>query len=92
MVYLEGLGAALGQVPDVVWEAVHLLTAVVGFWFAYRLKDNKALMWAFVLYGLTGLLNTLVHLNQLHSYAVHIIESVFVFVAVLLIGTNAAKK
>lgn len=92
LVYLEGLGTALGQVPGVVWEAVHLLTAIVGFWFAYKLKDNKTLMWAFVLYGLTGILNTLVHLNLLHSYAVHIVESVLVFVAVVLVGTSMTKK
>lgn len=92
MVFLEGLGAAFRLIPDSIWAGVHLLTALVAFWFAYKLKDNKMFMWGFVLYGITGVLYTLVHFGKVDSYATHILESVLVFVAAIFVGTTLMKK
>ncbi len=92
MAFLDGLGQALSAIPSTVWAIVHLVTALVAFWFAYKAKDNKQWMWAFVLYGITGVLYTLVHFGQVNNYATHIIESVLVFVAFVIIGMSAMKK
>ena len=92
MAMLDGLGQALSAVPNPVWTVIHLVTAVVAFWFASKSKGNNNLMWAFVLYGITGLLYTLVHLGQINNYATHIIESVLVFVAFILVGLSASKS
>lgn len=92
MAFLDGLGQVLSAIPNQVWAVVHLVTALVAFWFAYKAKGNAMWMWAFVLYGVTGLLYTLVHFGQVNNYATHIIESVLVFVAFILVGTSAMKK
>ena len=92
MVFLEGLGTALHSIPDMVWAVVHLVTALVAFLFAVKAKDNAQWMWAFVLYGVTGVLYTLVHFGQVDAYATHILESVLVFVAFILVGMSAMKK
>lgn len=92
MVLLEGLGAAFRLIPDPVWAAVHLVTALTGFWFAYKLKDNKMFMLGFTLYGITGVLYTLVHFGQVDSYATHILESVLVFAGAIAVGTTLIKK
>ena len=89
---LEGLGAAFHKIPDQVWAAIHLVTALAAFWFAYKLKDNKNWLWAAVLYGITGVLYTFVHFGQLDAYATHILETVLVFVAFLIFGMGALKK
>ena len=91
MAFLDGLGQALSAIPNPVWAVVHLVTAIVAFWFAYKSK-NKQWMWAFVLYGVTGVLYTLVHYGQVNNYATHIIESVLVFIAFVMIGMSAMKK
>lgn len=92
MVYLDGLGKVFGAVPDPVWTLVHLVTALVAFWFASKAKENKQLMWAFVLYGVTGVLYALVHLGQVNSYTIHILESVLVFIAFIIVGMSVTKK
>ena len=91
MAILDGLGQALALIPNQVWAIVHLVTALVGFWFASKSKGNKNLMWAFVLYGITGVLYTLVHYGQVNNYATHILESVLVFVAFILVGVSTSK-
>jgi len=92
MAFLDGLGQALSAIPNNIWAVVHIVTALVAFWLAYKLKDNAKWMWAFVLYGITGVLYTLVHFGQVNNYATHIIESVLVFIAFILIGLSATKK
>ena len=92
MAFLDGLGQALSAVPNNIWAAVHLVTAVVAFWFAYKAKNNTKWKWAFVLYGITGVLYTSVHFGQVNNYATHIIESVLVFVAFILVGMRVMKK
>lgn len=92
MAFLDGLGQAFSAIPNSVWAVVHLVTALAAFWFAYKSKDNAKWMWAFVLYGVTGVLYTLVHFGQVNNYATHIIESVLVFVAFVLVGMSAMKK
>ncbi|MBI3035305.1 hypothetical protein HYY71_03195 [Candidatus Woesearchaeota archaeon] len=92
MAFLDGLGQALSAVPNQLWAVVHLVTALVAFWFAYKSKGNQQWMWAFVLYGVTGVLYTFVHFGQVNNYATHILESVLVFVAFILIGMSAMKK
>lgn len=92
MAFLDGLGQALSAIPNPVWAVVHLVTALVAFWFAYKAKNNAKWMWAFVLYGVTGLMYTLVHYGQVNNYATHILESVLVFVAIILFGMSAMKK
>ena len=89
---LEGLGTAFKAIPDSAWGIIHLVTALVAFWFAYKSKDNKQWMWAFVLYGITGVLYTFVHFGQVDSYATHILETVLVFVAFIMVGMSAMKK
>ena len=92
MAFLDGLGQALSAIPNNIWAVVHLVTALAAFWFAYKSKGNNQWMWAFVLYGVTGVLYTLVHFGQVNNYATHIIESVLVFVAFVLVGMSAMKK
>ncbi len=92
MVFLDGLGAAFKLVPDPVWAVVHLVTAIVAFYFTTKVKENKQLLWAFVLYGVTGLLFTLVHFGKADFYATHVLESVLVFVAIILFGMSKMKK
>ncbi len=81
-------------VPNTGWAIVHLVTALVGFYFAYKLKDNAKWMWGFVLYGIGGLLYTTVHLNLgiIDNGTTHLVESVLVFVAIILLGMGAMKK
>lgn len=92
MALLDGLGQVFSAIPNPVWAVVHIVTAVAAFWFAYKAKDNPQWMWAFVLYGITGVLYTLVHFGQVNNYATHIIESVLVFVAFILVGMSAMNK
>lgn len=92
MVALDGLGQAFSAVPTQAWAVIHFLTALTAFWFAYKLKNNKNWLWAAVLYGITGVLYTFVHLGQLNNYATHILETVLVFAAFLIFGMGAMKK
>ena len=92
MAFLGSLGAALGKVPNPVWAAVHLVTALVGLWFAFKAKENKLLMWGFILYAIPALLYTFVHYSLVDSYATHILESVLVFIAVILFGVATTQK
>ena len=92
MVLLEGLGNAFVAIPNPVFAVIHLVTAIAGFYFAFKMKDNAMYLWGFVLYGLTGLMYTLVHFDLLHPYAVHVLESVLVFIAILMIGFGMSKK
>ena len=81
-------------VPPAGWAAVHLITAIVGFYFAYKVKSNAKWMWGFVLYGIGALLYVTVHLNlgYIDNGTTHLVESVLVFVAVILFGMGAMKK
>ena len=83
-----------GVVPNAGWAIVHLITAVAGFYFAYKVKGNAQMMWAFVLYGIGALLYTTVHFGMglIDTGTAHLVETVLVFVAVILIGMSATKK
>jgi len=83
-----------GLVPNVGWAIVHLVTALVGFYFAYKVKDNAKWMWGFVLYGIGALLYVTVHLGMglIDNGTTHLVETVLVFVAIILFGTAAIKK
>ena len=92
---LKPLGDLLYQiVPPAGWAVVHLVTALVGFYFAYKVKNNPKWMWAFVLYGIGALLYTTVHLGLglIDNGTTHLVESILVFVAIILLGTGAMKK
>ena len=92
---LKPIGDLLyGLVPNVGWAIVHLVTALVGFYFAYKVKDNAKWMWGFVLYGIGALLYTTVHLNLgiIDIGTTHLVETVLVFVAIILFGMGAMKK
>ena len=92
---LKPLGDFLySVVPPAGWAVVHLVTAVVGFYFAYKVKYNAKLAWGFVLYAIGGLLYTTVHLGLglIDNGTTHLVESVLVFVAVILFGMGFAKK
>ena len=81
-------------VPPAGWAVVHVITALVGFYFAYKVKNNAKWMWAFALYGIGALLYATVHLGLglIDNGTAHLVETVLVFVAVLLIGNSAMKK
>ena len=92
---LKPLGDFLyGLVPNTGWAVIHLVTALVAFYFAYKAKDNAKWMWGFVLYGIGALLYTTVHLNLglIDNGTTHLVESVLVFVAVVLFGMGAMNK
>ena len=92
---LKPIGDLLyGIVPNAGWAIVHLVTALVGLYFAYKIKKNAKLMWGFVLYAIGGVLYTTVHLGMglIDNGTAHLVESVLVFVAVLLFGTSLMKK
>ena len=80
-----------GIVPNVGWAIVHIITALVGFYFAYKVKHNAKLMWGFVLYGIGALLYTTVHLGLgiIDNGTTHLVETVLVFVAIILFGMGA---
>lgn len=91
---LKPIGDLLyGLVPNVGWAIVHLITALAGFYFAYKVKDNSKWMWAFVLYGIGALLYTTVHLGLglIDNGTTHLVETVLVFVAIILFGMGAMK-
>ena len=92
---LKPIGDLLyGLVPNSGWAIVHLITALVGFYFAYKVKGNAKWMWGFVLYGIGALLYTTVHLGLglIDNGTTHLVETVLVFVAVILFGMSAMKK
>ena len=92
---LKPVGDILYRViPPTGWAVVHLVSALVGFYFAYKVKDNAKWMWAFVLYGIGALLYTSVHLGLglIDNGTTHIVESVLVLVAIILFGMGAMKK
>ena len=91
---LKPLGDFLySVVPNTGWAALHIITALVGFYFAYKVKHHAKWMWAFVLYGIGALLYTTVHLGLglIDNGTAHLVETVLVFVAILLFG-SAMKK
>ena len=81
-------------VPAAGWAVVHLLTALVGLYFAYKVKDNAKWMWGFVLYSIGALLYVTVHLGMslIDINTTHLVETVLVFVAIILFGMGAMKK
>lgn len=52
---------------------------------AAKEPGHKYMAWALALYGIGGLLYTLVHLGAVDNYTTHILESVLVFVAFILL-------
>ena len=80
-------------VPPMGWALVHLVTALVGFYFAYKLKKNAKWMWGFVLYGIGALLYMTVHLGLglIDNGTTHLVETVLVFVAVILFGMGMKR-
>ena len=91
---LKPIGDVLyGLVPNTGWAVIHIVTALVGFYFAYKVKRNVKWMWAFVLYGIGALLYATVHLGLgiIDIGTTHLVETVLVFVAILLFG-SAMKK
>jgi len=80
-------------VPPAGWAVAHLITALVGFYFAYKLKKNAKWMWGFVLYGIVALLYMTVHLGLglIDNGTTHLVETVLVFVAVILFGMGMKK-
>ena len=84
----EGLFSA---VPNTVWVVVHAITALVGLYYLTKSRSDSTLMWVFILYVVSGVLFVLVHLGQVDMYTTHILESVFMFIAIILIGTHAVK-
>ena len=91
---LKPIGDVLyGLVPNTGWAVVHLVTALVGFYFASKVKHHVKWMWAFVLYGIGALLYTTVHLGLgiIDQGTAHLVETALVFVAILLFG-SAMKK
>lgn len=87
MAFGEGLFSA---VPNMIWVIVHLVTALVALYFLVKTKEgDKMLTWAFGLYLVAGVLYTLVHLGYVDNYTTHILESVFMLVAFVLVGKHA---
>ena len=84
----EGLFSA---VPNTVWVVVHAITVLVGLYYLTKAKSDTMLMWAFILYTVSGVLYTLVHLGYVDSYTTHILESVFMLIAFVLVGMHAVK-
>jgi hypothetical protein len=79
-------------VPAMVWTVVHIVTALVGLYYLTKSKGgDKMLTWAFVLYIVSGVLYSLVHLNYVDSYTTHILETVFMLIAFVLIGQHAVS-
>ena len=91
---LKPIGDLLyGLVPGTGWAVVHIVTALVGFYFASKVKHHAKRMWAFVLYGVGALLYATMHLGLgvIDNGNAHLVETILVFVAILLFG-SAMKK
>ena len=85
-----GIGI-FSNIPDVAFVVIHLFTFLAGIYFATKAKGNTKVMGAFALYGFTGLMYALVHLGSIDGYFTHVIETVLVFVAIILIGLSWGK-
>ena len=83
-----------GWFPTNQWlfVIIHLITAAAAFYYSSKLKSHNKVMWAFVLYGITGLLYTMVHLGWIDNYFTHVTETVLVFIAFLMIGMSMTKR
>lgn len=81
-------------VPNTGWAVVHLITALAGLYVASKVKHNAKLVWAFVLYAISALLYTSVHfgLGIIDQGTAHLVESVLVFVAIILFAMVVKKK
>ena len=88
--FLAGLAPIFALLPSAGWGVVHLITALAAFWIAFKLKENSTWMWAYTLYGLTGLLYTGVHFGYVDNGATHYLESVLVFVAFVMLTKTPA--
>lgn len=80
-------------VPNPVWIVVHAVTVLAALYFlSSAVKKNcKELAWAFGLYAVGAVLYTLVHLGAVDNYTTHILESVLVFVAVILVYLHSRE-
>ena len=83
-----------GLVPNAGWGIIHFVTVLVGLYFAYKVQKNKRFMWAFVLYGIGAILYVTAHFNLglADIGTAHLLETVLVFVAVILFGIGSMKK
>ena len=79
------------MVPNAVWVVVHLATLLVGLYYLTKARADKGLLWAFILYMVAVLLYTLVHLGAIDNFTTHIVETVLVLVAFILVGQHAVK-
>lgn len=70
---------------------IHVIIFLIAVWYMTKAKKNNNLMWAFLVLALGQLFFAFVHWGWMDNYTVHIIETVFVLVAVLLVGAEYTK-
>jgi hypothetical protein len=78
-------------IPNHAFTAIHAVTAVVALVFLVKAAKagRAALAWAFGLYAVgSGVLSMLVHFGLFDLYALHVVESVLVFVAFILVSAG----
>ena len=85
---------ALGEtifngVSSFVWLVLHSVAALVGVYFLVKLHLDKQLTLAFILYVITSALFVLVFLDILDLFLVHVLSTVILLIAIILIGVHA---
>ena len=85
---------ALGEnlfngIPNIIWIFVHAIAALVGIYFLITLHLDKKITWALILYAVSASLFVLVFFDIIDLLAVHVISTVFLLVAFILVGKHA---
>ncbi|HSU73003.1 MAG TPA: hypothetical protein VLJ21_04095 [Candidatus Binatia bacterium] len=85
----EGLFSAI---PNMAFVVIHAVAALVALYYLFKSSGgDKMLTWAFVLLAVSAALYALVHLAVVDQYTTHVLESVFMLIATILVGVHAVK-
>lgn len=86
-----GVGLFSG-IPDIAFVVIHTIAALVALYYVFKTKGGDAMLtWVFVLLAVSAALYALVHLDYVDGYTTHVLESVFMLVATILVGVHAVK-
>ncbi|QQG39967.1 MAG: hypothetical protein HYS81_00970 [Candidatus Aenigmatarchaeota archaeon] len=82
--------------PDMAYQAVHVIALLVGLYGAYWASNNKQGLWTVVfgLWAVTELIYLTVHLNLgiVTAGAAHVIQEALLLIAFLYVVYSAAMK
>ena len=70
---------------------IHLVIFLIAIWYMVKLKKNMNLMWAFLLLALGQLFYAFVFIGWMDQKTTLVLSTVFILIAILLIGMDATK-